>query len=89
MRDNYHCSDRPVPTGDSSRDVASTSLLGCPFCGSKNLTITEPCHVACCNCGATGPDFCASGTAAEIAWNHRHQPNPTLHPPGCGAAEPR
>ena len=85
MPDIYHCSERPDPTGHNSRDVESTRLLGCPFCGSTNLGIQEPCHVVCCNCGATGPDFCASGTAAELAWNIRHQPNTS----GLGATARR
>ena len=45
--------------------------LHCPFCGSLNLDVHEPCHIGCGECGATGPDFCASATAAWCAWDAR------------------
>ena len=56
---------------DSGTQHRVVGHLHCPFCGSLNLDVHEPCHIGCGECGATGPDFCASATAAWCAWDAR------------------
>jgi Lar family restriction alleviation protein len=50
-------------------------LRACPFCGDRDLLMTEEferneCHVRCHFCGATGPDCLLEEDAVE-KWNKR------------------
>ena len=53
--------------------VASTAVLACPFCGSKETSLyggsSDLCWIECQKCYASGPVSDRHG--AELSWNTR------------------
>lgn len=54
----------------------SDSIKPCPFCGSENLSLSEP-FVRCRSCGAYGPDAPDDMPSTGLKmWNDRQRPPP-------------